>query len=89
MNNIVQRVIIQHYRKNEYGELRLYRRNFHPFKPQTKGGKTYCKILTEDEQFVGFAYCSDKDNYCYKIGRELAFERAKQQMYACHPDWQE
>lgn len=51
-------------------------------KPMTKGGMTVCTI-TEDGEYgvfvlaTGVARCSMSDVFSYKVGRELALERAK------------
>lgn len=50
-----------------------------------KGGKTEVAIDVFDEhgdplaRFVGVALCSMKDNFCYKLGREIAMGRAFKQ----------
>lgn len=43
-----------------------------------RGGKTICLIENDDYVVVarGEAYCSDLDNFCYRIGRDIAFGRA-------------
>lgn len=43
-----------------------------------KGGHTVCEIMDAQGRVMsaGYAYCSDRDNYCKRTGRELAFERA-------------
>lgn len=42
-----------------------------------KGGFTRAYILNPDgsERFAARADCSDKDNFCYARGREIAFGR--------------
>ena len=56
------------------------------FYPATKGGKTEVTIQVFDEhgdpvtKFVGVANCSLKDNFCYKLGREIATGRAEKQL---------
>jgi hypothetical protein len=55
---------------------------FHPswFNPglylAPRGGKTVCQIILAE----GEATCSMSDQFCYKTGRELAFERALEQV---------
>jgi len=49
--------------------------------PCTRGGHTICTLTTEDELFgqqywIGIALCSMADNFCYKTGRNLSFQRA-------------
>lgn len=47
------------------------------FKPFPRGGMTECVIYdTVGNRYRGTAYCSLSDNFCYKTGRELAYERA-------------
>jgi hypothetical protein len=77
--------IIEHYRIDEVGNLRRYYRNFKNFKPQVKGGKTIFRIIADEGEFVGIAECSDKDNYCYRIGRDIAFGRANKQYLESEP----
>ena len=49
-------------------------------KPSPKGGKTECVlILDSGEEITGVAYCSMKDNFNYKRGREIAYGRAMKQ----------
>ena len=53
----------------------------HLIEPASKGGAVLCqikkngKVITEAE-----AWCSFSDNFCYKIGREIALGRAKKQL---------
>ena len=53
----------------------------HLIVPSSKGGAVLCqikqngKVITEAE-----AWCSFTDNFCYKIGREIALGRAKKQL---------
>ena len=44
--------------------------------PAPRGGKTVCQIILAE----GEATCSMSDQFCYKTGRELAFERALEQV---------
>lgn len=47
------------------------------FEPGPCGGITVATLELENgRQFRGFAVCSMKDNFNYKIGRKLAVERA-------------
>ena len=51
--------------------------------PRSKGGKVICTITTKDEEkYIGEAYCSCSDNFCYALGREISLGRAKKQMEA-------
>lgn len=47
-------------------------------KPQ--GGVTYAKVTDGDRTEAGTAVCSAKDNYCKKIGRDIAVGRAIKQL---------
>jgi hypothetical protein len=62
-----------------------------------RGGKTVCQIILAE----GEATCSMSDQFCYKTGKETAFERALQQVpdvlitdvilawYGCERDYAE
>ena len=41
-----------------------------------RGGVTTAEVIFEDRVFVGEANCSQKDNFCKRIGREIAYGRA-------------
>jgi hypothetical protein len=91
--NYTTKVFVKHFRYTDNGDgsLSMYRhrRGKHEyvyFYPETKGGKTEVTIQVFDEhndpviKFVGVANCSLKDNFCYKLGREIAFGRALKQL---------
>lgn len=85
--NYTTKVYVRHWRMDEQNELRQYgRSNNAYFYPTTKGGKTEVTIQVFDEhddpviKFVGVANCSMKDNFCYKLGREIALGRATKQL---------
>lgn len=42
------------------------------YRSYSRGGKTTCQIILAE----GEAICSMSDQFCYKEGRELAFQRA-------------
>ena len=47
-------------------------------RPRSKGGKVICTITTKDEEkYIGEAYCSCSDNFCYALGREISLGRAE------------
>ena len=53
--------------------------------PNSKGGMVICELLMKNEDgtydmVFGVADCSYADNFCYKIGREIALGRAKKQL---------
>ncbi len=49
--------------------------------PFPKGGKTVCEIVLDDGRtFMGVAHCSMADNFCYRLGRKIAYGRAKAKM---------
>ena len=49
--------------------------------PLSKGGRVYCSIGEETGiGAFGISNCSFSDNFCYKIGREIALGRAKKQL---------
>ena len=52
------------------------------YAPLSKGGATSCTITALDntQKWSATAYCSYSDNFCYKIGREIALGRAKKQL---------
>jgi hypothetical protein len=39
-------------------------------------------LLSNSESIVGTSYCSMSDNFVYRTGRELAYERAMELYYA-------
>ena len=52
-------------------------------KPNSKGGGVDCFVIRkEDEKILaeGQSNCSYADNFCYKLGREIALGRAKKQL---------
>lgn len=56
-----------------------YRRSAPSFKSAPVGGLTICVIEWDDATYTrGEALCSRRDQFCYKTGRELAEERARQ-----------
>jgi len=49
--------------------------------PSTRGGITEC--LAVDGSVVlakGYAYCSVQDNFCYRTGRNIARDKAKEEL---------
>lgn len=52
------------------------------FDPTTHGGRTECFIYGPDRQLVatGEALCSLKDQFVYKIGRQISLGRALKQL---------
>jgi len=38
---------------------------------------THCVVVNNQECAKGIAYCSEKDNFSRKVGRNIAFERAR------------
>ena len=59
-----------------YG-LQYYNRRKTKWQPSTKGGKTECHLVLEDNsEIVAISECSLRDNFNYKIGRQVAFDRA-------------
>lgn len=58
-----------------------YRKSKPPFKPYPKGGAVVCKLWAENTLVgVGISECSMSDNFCYKVGRNIAYTRAKHHM---------
>ena len=80
------RVTYKHYRVDrETGDLLHYQRphtktngvRVKPkFKPAERGGLTTCTLIDGETATVGHATCSEKDAFCYRIGREIAYGRA-------------
>lgn len=55
--------------------------------PAVRGGMTRCILVDEDgSEYVGTATCSLHDNFCYRIGREIAYGRAMAKVEAEEPD---
>lgn len=49
--------------------------------PLPTGGFTLARVnLPDGEQIVGVAECSQRDNFCKKIGRDIALGRALKQL---------
>ena len=50
--------------------------------PTSKGGYVNCHVFDSDGILIASASanCSYSDNFCYKIGREIALGRAKKQL---------
>jgi len=49
-----------------------------------RGGSTTAEIIFDDQIFVGEANCSLKDNFCKRIGREIAYGRAMKNVCRAH-----
>lgn len=47
----------------------------------SRGGFTEVEIHINGKVYIGETICSEKDNYCKKTGRELAFKRAIRQYW--------
>jgi len=66
--------------------LKLYERGSKSMIVSSRGGRTDATIMLFDEEdtivkkFTASSYCSLSDNFCYKIGREIAMGRARKQM---------
>jgi len=60
-------------------EFYIYPRNI----DGSKTGHTICVILRDGEMFSGTALCSPDDNFNYKIGKELAKDRALNSYSKC------
>lgn len=61
--------------------LKYYQRKESTWMPQPKGGYTECVVWVgegdERERIsIGWALCSEKDNFCYRVGRQIAKGRA-------------
>lgn len=64
-------------RRPKESELHRYERHDRMFEPSNRGGKTVCIfVLDNGDSIRGVSYCSLGDNFSYRIGRELAYERA-------------
>ena len=64
-------------------ELILYSRHFphlNTYAPCERGGKTVCTIEDGNgNKYIGKAVCSYSDNFCYELGRRIAYGRAEKQ----------
>ena len=71
-------------KRGKPGSLLLYRRSDPSFKPFSKGGVTHCIIRGDDGEVMakGEGRCSMSDNFSYKIGRRIAYGRAKAKLEA-------
>lgn len=80
----VKKVYYKHYRyfnfnghPDLYYPMQYYNRRKSVWQPSTKGGKTECHLVLEDDsEIVAVAECSLQNNFNYKIGRQIAFGRA-------------
>ena len=41
-----------------------------------RGGSTTAEVIFDGQVYLGEANCSQKDNFCKRIGREIAYGRA-------------
>jgi hypothetical protein len=74
---------IRHFRIDRAtGKLKRYHRGRTDWKPTERGGMTTCRIVDNDGRVVGMGavYCSMADNFCYRLGREIAWGRAEKNM---------
>lgn len=86
-----ERIVYKHYRVPTFvvalynGELPIdkvmassvrYRKNTGDFVAAGRGGYTTCTITRNGKTVTGTAICGPKDNFCYKTGRQVAYERA-------------
>lgn len=86
----IVKMYYKHYRWEYCGDdnyiLAPYSRTLKRFYPESKGGETECHLVLRDgTEIVGVAQCSLKDNFCYRIGREIALGRALKK----YADWLE
>jgi len=72
-------IYFEHYRYPQgRDELIRYHRGRSPWQPAERGGYTMCYIVENDGAIggIGIARCSEKDAFCYRIGRTIARGRA-------------
>jgi hypothetical protein len=50
-------------------------------KPYTKGGMTIARTEINGETYIGSAFCSMGDVFCYKTGRNIALYRLKKELF--------
>lgn len=87
------RAVFYHFRLMSYGLWghclrRATRRNWVRTLADARGGATVCQLFDGDEVVsVGVAYCSPKDNYNKRTGRELARRRAEDGLEIEQPGW--
>ena len=68
-------IILSAYNRKRGKFINPYEREY--CKPASRGGMTECVIYDESgNRYEGTAYCSLSDNFNYKVGREIAFQRA-------------
>ena len=71
-----------HYRYDKRGMLRRYYRGKSPWTPMGKGGLTICVVTTGTGLIgVGEGACSLSDAFCYRVGREIAREKAEREVW--------
>ena len=61
------------------------------WQPLPKGGMTVCLIVSDSDEVVsmGVALCSPRDNFCYRVGRDKARDRAEESEAIAWPSWAE
>ena len=85
----IEKVYYKHYRYPadwSYEKLGMqpYSRRKTKWQPTCKGGRTICYlVLSNDNMVCGYADCSEKDNFSYKIGRQIAYGRAMKRYLKC------
>lgn len=76
-------VVFNHYRVHvRSGELGRYFRGRDERAVATKGGQTFCIIRRNGQEVIGIALCSHRDNFSYRLGREISFGRALKEAVA-------
>ena len=81
MSEVDEKIKFEHYRCDEYGELRRYYRNVkNNWVPAPRGGLTICTITDGNgREFHGTSSCSRLDSFSYKMGRRVALGRAQKE----------
>ncbi len=60
-----------------FRQMAQYSRSVTEWMPTTCGGATECYLEIDGEVVAyGITFCSDKDHFCYKRGRTIAFGKA-------------
>lgn len=82
---VSESIVFKHFRIDPNGELHHYRRGkdrksdtpLTSWTPRERGGMTICYIYQDDDLVgMGMAHCSLKDQFVYRIGRDIAKGRA-------------
>lgn len=62
-------------------DLRYYNQSDPDFVPAERGGLTHCTLTWNGFEAHGVSHCSLSDHFNYATGRQIAFERAEDDLW--------